>query len=187
MHLVVGLGNPGKEYAGTRHNVGFDVIEDLARKHHIAVTKRTHQAVIGEGTLGQHRVILARPMTFMNLSGNAVATISRYYKIDPANIIVVLDDLNLPVGKLRLRLGGSAGGQNGLANVILRMGTQDIPRIRIGIGSVDGSRMISHVLSRFPAEERALIDECIGRASSAIETAVAEGFEMAMNRFNVST
>ncbi len=186
MHLVVGLGNPGKEYEGTRHNVGFEVIEHLAHKHRIAVNKRAHQAVVGDGLLGENRVILARPMTYMNLSGNAVAAITRYYKIEPSSIIVVLDDLNLPVGKLRLRMGGSAGGQNGLANIILRLGTQDIPRIRIGIGGVSGSKMVSHVLSRFPADERTLIDESIDRASSAIETAVAQGFEMAMNRFNVS-
>jgi PTH1 family peptidyl-tRNA hydrolase len=184
MHLIVGLGNPGKEYESTRHNVGFEVIEHLARQHHISVSKRAHQAVIGEGTIGQQRVMLARPMTYMNLSGDAVASLMRYYRIEIANIIVILDDLNLPLGKVRLRLGGSAGGQNGLAHILQRLGTQDVARIRIGIGGASGSRMVTHVLSRFHPDERVLIDESVGRAASAVETALSDGFEMAMNRFN---
>jgi PTH1 family peptidyl-tRNA hydrolase len=185
MRLVVGLGNPGAEYVGTRHNVGFEVIELLARRHGISVSKRDFKAVLGDGVINGDRVILARPMTFMNLSGESVAALARYYKIEPDQIIVISDDVALPTGQLRLRFQGSAGGHNGLANIIEHMNTSDIPRIRIGVGAPRPGRMRGHVLSRFPAEEAALIEEAYIRAADAVECAIGEGFVMAMNRFNL--
>lgn len=185
MKLIVGLGNPGAEYVGTRHNVGFEVIEVLAKRHRIAVAKRNFKAVYGDGAIGEERVILARPMTYMNLSGEAVAAIARFYKIDTADIIIVLDDMALAVGRLRLRFKGSAGGQNGLDNVIRHLNTQEVPRIRIGVGNAPPGDMAGHVLSKFRKEEYPLMEEAYERAADAVECAVKEGFDLAMNRFNL--
>ena len=187
MRLIAGLGNPGAEYEGTRHNVGFEVINRLARRHNISVQKRGFQCVLGDGNIGAERVILARPMTFMNLSGEAVAALARYYKIETGDIIVILDEIALPTGQLRLRFQGSAGGHNGLASVLKHVQTNEVPRIRIGVGAARPGRMVGHVLSRFPAEEIAIMEEAYGRAADAAECAVSEGFEMAMNRFNIRT
>ena len=185
MQLVVGLGNPGAEYVGTRHNVGFEVIELLARRHGISVSKRDFKAVLGDGVINGGRVILARPMTFMNLSGESVAALARYYRLGPEQIIVISDDIALPTGQLRLRFQGSAGGHNGLANIIELLGTTEFPRIRIGVGAARPGRMRGHVLGRFPQEEQTLIEEATIRAADAVECALAEGFVMAMNRFNL--
>jgi peptidyl-tRNA hydrolase, PTH1 family len=185
MKLIVGLGNPGAGYAGTRHNVGFEVIEILAKRHHIAVTKRNFRAVYGEGTIGDEKVLLARPMTYMNLSGEAVGAMARFYKIAPEDVIVILDDVALPPGRLRLRFKGSAGGHNGLENILRHLNTQDVPRVRLGVGSAKPGGMVGHVLSRFRKEELPLIQETEERAADAIECALAEDFELAMNRFNV--
>jgi PTH1 family peptidyl-tRNA hydrolase len=184
MRLIVGLGNPGAEYAGTRHNVGFEAIEELAERHSVAVKKRAHRAVMGDGTISGQRVILARPMTFMNLSGQAVASICRMYKIEPADVIVIVDDIALPIGKLRLRLKGSAGGHNGLTSIEEHLHTQEYPRIRIGVGSAQPGRMVDHVLGKFRPQERESIAEAIERAADAVEAALTDGFENAMNRFN---
>ncbi len=185
MKLIVGLGNPGAEYAGTRHNVGFEVIDLLARRHRIAVTKRDFKAVLGDGQIGDARVLLARPMTFMNLSGEAVAAICRFYKIAPDDVIVILDEVALAPGRIRLRLKGSAGGHNGLANILNLLHTQDVPRIRIGVGAARPGDLVGHVLSRFRPDEVVLMQEANARAADAVETALSEDFEMAMNRFNL--
>lgn len=187
MWLVVGLGNPGSDYVGTRHNVGFEVIDVLARRHTIAVQKRNFQAVYGDGRIGAERIMLVRPMTFMNLSGEAVAALARFYKVPATNIIVILDEVALPVGQLRLRYQGSAGGHNGLSNILQLMQTTAVPRIRIGVGAPRPGRMVGHVLSRFPAAELPLMQEAYERAADAVEVTLSEGFEMAMNRFNVRT
>lgn len=184
MKLIVGLGNPGAEYDGTRHNVGFEAIKVLAARHGIAVTKRNYRAVFGEGTIEGERVILARPMTFMNLSGESVGAMTRFYKIAPEDVIVIYDDIALPVGKLRLRFQGSAGGHNGMKSIIQHLGTQDIPRIRIGVGDADTGRLINHVLGKFRAEERPLIAEACERAADAAEYALTDTFVNTMNRFN---
>ncbi len=186
MKLIVGLGNPGAEYAGTRHNVGFEVIDELSRRHSISVAKRQFKAVLGEGTIDGERVILSRPMTYMNLSGDAVAEITRYYKIELSDIIVVLDDVALPIGRLRLRLQGSAGGHNGLANILDRLQSKEIARIRIGVGSPRPGQLVNHVLSRFSSDDVPLIKDAVQLASDSIELAVKSGFELAMNRFNLS-
>jgi peptidyl-tRNA hydrolase, PTH1 family len=184
MQLVVGLGNPGAEYGGTRHNVGFAVVECLARRHGIAVRRRALRSVMGDGMIGAQRVILARPMTYMNLSGEAVGAIVRMYRLPSQHVIVVVDDIALPVGKLRLRLKGSPGGHNGLESVERHLGTQDYPRIRIGVGAARPGDMVGHVLSRFRPDERAVIEEAVERAADAIELALADGFERAMNVYN---
>ena len=187
MKLIAGLGNPGAEYSGTRHNVGFEVIELLGKRHRITVAKREHKSVLGDGVIGGERVLLARPMTFMNLSGDAVSELCRYFKIEYEDVIVILDDVALPPGRLRLRMQGSAGGHNGLANILQRLQTQNIPRIRIGVGSPRPGQLINHVLSRFQLDEIPTIQEACETAADAVELAVQSGFELAMNRFNFSS
>ncbi|MCW3095270.1 MAG: peptidyl-tRNA hydrolase, partial [Chthonomonadaceae bacterium] len=183
--LIVGLGNPGSEYDGTRHNVGFEVIDLLARRHNISVSKRSFKSVYGEGSIGGEKVLLMRPMTFMNLSGEAVGAIARFYKFEPTDIWVVLDEVALPPGRIRLRFKGSAGGHNGLSNILSMLHTQDVPRIRIGVGAAKPGAMVGHVLGKFRKEEYPLVEEAVARSADAIECALKEGFEMAMNRFNL--
>jgi len=185
MKLIVGLGNPGSEYDGTRHNVGFEVIDLLARRHNISVTKRNFKSVYGEGSIGGERVLLMRPMTYMNLSGEAVGAMARFYKLEPADVWVILDEVALAPGRIRLRFKGSAGGHNGMANIITVLHTQEIPRIRLGVGASKSGAMVGHVLGRFRKEEYALIEEAVAQSADAIECALKEGFEMAMNRFNL--
>lgn len=185
LKLIVGLGNPGSEYTGTRHNVGFEVIELLAERHSIACKKRNCKSVYGEGIISGERVILARPMTFMNLSGEAVQALIRYFKINIENIIIILDEIALPSGKLRLRFQGSAGGHNGLSSVLIHLHTQSVARIRIGVGAPRTGQMVSHVLSRFSKEDIPVMQEAYALAADASECAVKDGFELAMNRFNL--
>lgn len=182
--MIVGLGNPGKEYEGTRHNVGFAVVEELARRHGVRIGRRTMKSVLGEGRIAGEQVILMRPMTFMNLSGDAVAAVCRYYRIAPEDVIVVTDDVALPPGRIRLRYKGSAGGHNGLDHILLRLGTPEVPRIRVGVGAAGSRELVSHVLSRASKEEQPLIEAAQLRAVEAVECAISLGFEMAMNRFN---
>ena len=184
MRLIVGLGNPGPDYAGTRHNIGFEVINELAERHKINVRRRTLRSVIGDGTIEGERVILARPMTYMNASGEAVGAISRMYKIPPADIVVVVDDIALPLGKLRLRPKGSAGGHNGLDSVEHHLRTQDYPRIRIGVGAARPGRMVDHVLGKFRPDERETVAFAVDRAADAVEAPLRDGFEKAMNVYN---
>jgi PTH1 family peptidyl-tRNA hydrolase len=184
MRLIVGLGNPGAEYAGTRHNVGFEVIERLARRHGIAVRRRTMRSVLGDGTICGQRVILARPMTFMNLSGEAVGAISRMFRIPPQDVIIVVDDVALAVGRIRLRSKGSAGGHHGLESVQSHLGTQEYPRVRIGVGGSDNRELINHVLGRFRPDEREAVEASLEAAADAVEHALREGFESAMNLYN---
>jgi PTH1 family peptidyl-tRNA hydrolase len=186
MKLIVGLGNPGAQYAGTRHNVGFEVMEILAKRHGITINKRNFQAVYGEGTIGAEKALIVRPMTYMNLSGDAVIAMLRFYKMEASDVMVVLDDVALPVGKLRLRFKGSAGGHNGLDHIIKRLGTEEFARIRVGIGAAGAGQMVGHVLNRFRKEELPLMEEAYERAADAIECALKEGFDIAMNRFNVN-
>jgi PTH1 family peptidyl-tRNA hydrolase len=186
MKLIVGLGNPGAEYAGTRHNVGFEVIERLANRHGIAVVRRDFRSVFGDGRIADEKVILMRPMTYMNLSGEAVGALCRFYKIAPGDVWVVLDDVALPPGQLRLRYKGSAGGHNGLESVLRHLQTPAVPRIRIGVGAPQPGELIGHVLSRFRREELPVMAAAYERAADAVECALREGFETAMNRFNVS-
>jgi len=184
LRLIVGLGNPGAEYVGTRHNVGFEVIDRLARRHRIDVRRRTLRSVLGDGFIEGRKVILARPMTYMNRSGEAVAAIARMHKIPPEAILVIVDDLALPIGKLRLRLKGSSGGHNGLESIRRHLGTEAYPRIRIGVGAAQPGKMVDHVLGRFRPNEREAIAEALERAADAVETVLRENFEKAMNLYN---
>lgn len=190
--LIVGLGNPGSSYAGNRHNLGFWVVNRLGRK--LGIEPRTHRrtASVGEGEYGGRRLVLAKPRTFVNLSGDAVKELLRRYRLEPSQAVVVCDDLDLPVARVRLRRGGSPGGQNGLKSIAGRLGTQEFPRVRIGIGRplVGGQPayapevIAQYVLSDPPPEERAKLDEAVEWVLAALVCALDEGFEAAMNRFN---
>ncbi len=183
--LIVGLGNPGKEYEDTRHNIGFAVVDAFARQHGIAVTKRDHQALLGDGRVGEVRVFLMKPQTFMNLSGQAVASFLKMKPLETADILVITDDIALPLGKLRLRAEGSAGGHNGLKSLIAHLHGQAFPRLRFGVGAPrDPSVQIDFVLGRFGRTERADVDEGIDRSIAALEMWLTEGIQLAMNTFN---
>lgn len=186
MYIIVGLGNPENKYAGTRHNIGFSAITALADANGISVDARKHKALIGKGIVGGQKVILAMPQTYMNLSGESVRELVDYYKIDPTEqLIVIYDDIALPPGKLRIRPKGSAGGHNGIKNIISHLGGQEFPRIRIGVGEKPkGWDLVDYVLGRFPKEEEPRIREALEQACKACEAIMNEGVEAAMNRFN---
>ena len=182
MKAIVGLGNPGAEYAATRHNVGFEVVDELARRWQVKLKKWRK---VGALALAKdHDALLMEPATFMNLSGEAVLSVGSFYKVNLADWLIVVDDVNLPLGRVRMRKMGSAGGHNGLKSVIQHLGP-DFARLRIGVGRGDPKwDLADHVLARFEPEERKSVEEAIGRAADAVETFVAEGIEPAMNRFN---
>lgn len=185
--LIVGLGNPGREYAENRHNVGFDCVDLLAEKHRIALNKSQHKARLGTGQVAGRRAILAEPQTYVNSSGEAVGAVARYYKVAPEDVLVIYDDLDLPQGTIRLRPGGSSGGHNGIKSIVDHLGTQAFPRVRIGIGRPPG-RMEpkDYVLQDFSAAEREGMVEVYDRVVDAVETFIREGIREAMNRFNAS-
>ncbi|MDL1902979.1 aminoacyl-tRNA hydrolase [Anaerolineae bacterium CFX9] len=187
MYLIVGLGNPGPRYERTRHNIGWQTLDRLALRHGLTFSKNEHHAQTASGTIVGQRVILAKPQTYMNLSGNSVAPLAHYYKITPDRILIVCDDLDLPLGTLRIRKGGSSGGQNGLRHIVERLGTQEIPRIRIGISRPPG-RMdpADWVMTPFKGDDEILAVEMQDRAVRAIETWLTEGIELAMSRHNGS-
>jgi len=182
--LIVGLGNPGPRYADTRHNVGFMLLDRLARRHGIEVTRRQCTALTGLGTISGERVCLAKPQTFMNLSGEAVACLCRFFKIVPSDLLIVYDDRDLPLGRIRIRQRGSAGGHRGVESIIDRLGTSDFPRLRIGIGRPQQMEAVQHVLTSFSTDEWPAIEGALDRAADAVEVALAEGLETAMNRYN---
>jgi PTH1 family peptidyl-tRNA hydrolase len=184
--LVAGLGNPGPRYADSRHNVGFAVVDDLARRCGIDLARydRDFEALRGEGLCGGERVLLLKPQTFMNLSGRSVSAALRYYKLPLESLLVISDDLDLPVGQLRLRPSGSAGGQKGLADVIRCVGSDSFARLRLGIGKVHKAATVAHVLSGFTPDERSAVAEQIRLAAEAVECWVREGVTSAMNRYN---
>jgi len=185
--LVVGLGNIGSDYAGTRHNIGFEVVEELARLHRARFRTGKCQGAEAQVHFGSARVLLLKPHTFMNLSGDAVAAAARYYKLTPQKILIICDDVYLPVGKLRLRAQGSAGGHNGITSIIQRLGSQEFARLRIGIGEAppEWDRR-DYVLSRFTTDERAIMTEARDRAIQAVESWVTLGTEAAMNKWNAT-
>jgi PTH1 family peptidyl-tRNA hydrolase len=184
MRAVVGLGNPGSQYKGTRHNVGFEVVDELARRWSVALKKwkTTADTVV----VRSRDVVLVEPRTFMNNSGDAVAGIMAFHRIDPTDVLVVVDEVQLPLGRLRLRRSGSAGGHNGLKSVIESVGDA-FPRLRIGVGRGDAQwDLADHVLSRFAAEERPVIASALVRAADAVEVFIDAGIEAAMNQFNAA-
>ena len=186
--LVVGLGNPGKEYVGTRHNIGFDVVERVAGKLDCSLRKKLKFAAeVGEVTLDSGKIMFAKPQTFMNRSGAAVAALVNWTKVLPAEVLVVVDDADLPLGQLRLRLAGGSGGHNGLRSIIDALGgTEEFVRLRIGIGRTGpvGADIAGHVLGRFSAAERAAMAAAVATAVDAVECCLRDGFAVAMNRFN---
>lgn len=185
MFLIVGLGNPGRRYDGTRHNIGFDVVDDLARRHRAEweAAPRGIDALVARWRLAD--TVVVKPLTFMNLSGQAIVGLLQFYKIDPAGLLVVVDDVNLELGRLRIRSRGSAGGHNGLKSVIAALGSEEFARLRIGVGRGDGRRdLADHVLAKFEAEERPIVAETVSRTTDAVELFVAEGIGPVMNRYN---
>jgi PTH1 family peptidyl-tRNA hydrolase len=183
-YLVVGLGNPGERYRRNRHNIGFHCVERLAREHGIALGKKRFQAVWGQGRIAGEPVVLAMPQTYMNDSGRAVAPLSRWFKIPPERIMVVYDDLDLPVGRVRLRLGGSSGGHHGLESIIAELGTGDFNRLRIGIGRPEFGDPIDYVLNDISREQEPVLAEACEMAARAIACFLERGIGEAMNLYN---
>ena len=186
MFIIAGLGNPDRQYEGTRHNVGFDVIDRIAEKYNIAVDTKKHRAYIGKGIIQGQKVILAKPQTYMNLSGESIRSLVDYYKIDEENeLLVIYDDISLDVGQLRIRAKGSAGGHNGIKNIIAHLGTQVFPRIKIGVGEKPrGYDLADYVLGHFSKAEKELMDEGYDSAVRAAELIVSGEITEAMNEFN---
>jgi PTH1 family peptidyl-tRNA hydrolase len=183
--IVVGLGNPGRRYQGTRHNIGFAVADEVARRRTADFESGRGETLAARCGSGPDAVLVVKPLTMMNLSGDAVAAVAGFYKVDPAAILVVADDVNLPLGRLRLRAHGSAGGHNGFKSIIGCLGTEEFPRLRVGVGRGDPRRdLADHVLARFDDDERDEVEQAIARAADAVETFLAEGIEAAMNRHN---
>lgn len=185
MYIIAGLGNPSSQYRGSRHNVGFEVIDRLADRYHIDVTAKKFKALTGNGVIEGQKVILVKPQTFMNLSGESLREVMNFYKTDISQLIVVYDDINLALGQLRIRGKGSAGGHNGMKNIILNCGSQDFPRVRLGVGEKPvGMDLADYVLSRFWGEEKRQIEEGFLEAADAVCMLLREGLEAAMNRYN---
>jgi len=183
--LVVGLGNPGEEYARTRHNVGAEVVELLARRHGGKLRKQKERSLTDEVSVGGKRMALAIPLTYMNLSGEAVAPLVRRYRVEPGQLVVVQDEMDFELGRLQVKNGGGLAGHNGLKSIVAHLHTPDFVRVRIGIGKPPGSRQgADHVLRRFSKAERAEIDVVLEEAADAVELILAEGVEVAMNRVN---
>ena len=184
-YVIVGLGNPGREYSGSRHNVGFRCLELLARRHGIRLADRRRWTLSGRGHVEGRPVLLAKPRTFMNESGRAVRYLRDRYGVVPSRLLVIVDDMDLPLGKLRLRAAGGAGGHRGLDSIADELGSQDYARLRVGIGRPGGNTdAIAHVLSRFSSEEEPLVTEAVERAVETVEAVLSEGVQEAMNRFN---
>ena len=185
MYIIAGLGNPTREYEKTRHNVGFEVIDILADRLGIRVTEKKHRAYCGQGMIDGEKVILSKPQTFMNLSGESIRSMADFYKVVPGQIIVVCDDINLAEGQLRIRAKGSAGGHNGLKNIISHLGTQEFLRIRVGVGEKPKEMdLADYVLGRFPKAQAELMAQAYEDAAKAAIMMVTDGADMAMNYFN---
>lgn len=186
MYIIAGLGNPGREYKNTRHNIGFDVIDILADKNNIDVSTIKHKALVGKGMIGGEKVILVKPQTYMNLSGESLIDVCQYYKIDvETELIVIYDDIALDVGAIRVRKSGSAGGHNGMKNIIQNLSTDKFMRIRMGVGEKPkGYDLADYVLGHFTAAERDLMDKGAIDAVNALEIIFNEGIDKAMNNYN---
>jgi peptidyl-tRNA hydrolase, PTH1 family len=183
--LIIGLGNPGREYRVTRHNIGFMVIDEFASKIDCKLIKVQNKAIVGIGKAGKQRVILAKPQTFMNLSGQAVAGLKHFYKVDDSHLIVAHDDADLDFGQIRMRPGGGSAGQKGVASIIEKLGTQEFARLRMGIGRPPGQMdAAAFVLQPFSKADQEFLSEFLNRGAEALQTYIADGLETAMNRFN---
>lgn len=186
MFLIVGLGNPGRQYEHTRHNVGFDVMDALADKYNISITEKKHKALYGKGMIAGQKVVLAKPQTFMNLSGESVAELLNYYKLDPeTEMLVIYDDISLAPGGIRIRKKGSAGGHNGIKNIIAQTGTQNFMRIKVGVGEKPkGWDLADYVLGHFDEADRKKVEEAFDDAVRATEMILQDDVDQAMNDFN---
>ena len=186
MYIIAGLGNPTLQYEGTRHNVGFDVIDTLADRYNISVDTRKSRALIGKGMIEGHKVILAKPQTFMNLSGESIRSLADYYKVDvEMELLVIYDDVSLDVGQLRIRKKGSAGGHNGIKNIILNLGTDVFPRIKVGVGEKPKKYdLADYVLGHFSKAEKEQMDEGYKKAASAVAMILNGEMDVAMNEYN---
>mgnify|MGYP000535991190 CR=1 FL=1 len=185
MYVIAGLGNPGREYEGTRHNVGFMTLDALADKYNIDVREKAFKGLIGKGVIEGNKVILVKPQTYMNLSGECIRQVMDYYKVDPEDILIVYDDISLAPGQLRIRAKGSAGGHNGIKSIIAHLGTQEFPRVKVGVGEKP-SRMdlADYVLGHFSKEEQATMDDAVKEAAEAVCEIVNVGIAQAMNDHN---
>ncbi|MDR0406403.1 MAG: aminoacyl-tRNA hydrolase [Clostridiales bacterium] len=186
-YLIAGLGNPGKKYVDTRHNAGFEMLDALAAAKDIRVTKIKFKALTGEGSIGGNSVILAKPQTFMNLSGESVGEIAAYYKIPPERIIVIYDDVSLAAGRLRIRSKGSAGGHNGMKNIIYHLKSDEFPRIRVGVGAPERDGLIDYVLGKFSKDEIEKLTEIAKIMPNIVETLLTDGIDAAMNQYNAKS
>jgi PTH1 family peptidyl-tRNA hydrolase len=185
MFVLVGLGNPGREYRQTRHNVGFMVIDELCKVLNTRLTRMQGKALVGSGILDGCKIILAKPQTFMNLSGQSVASLVKFYKIPLSQLLVILDDLDLPVGTLRIRPGGGSAGNKGLMSIIQQLGTEEFPRMRLGIGRPPGQKNgADYVLQDFQNGEMDFVKGVLDKASHAAQVFVSSGIDQAMNQFN---
>jgi peptidyl-tRNA hydrolase, PTH1 family len=182
--LIVGLGNPGAKFDRTRHNIGFDLIDLLAQRWQVALSdQKKFQGIAGEGWAGRQKMRLLKPQTFMNLSGQSVRALLDWYKLEPSAVLVLYDDLDLPLGKMRIRLSGSAGGHNGMKSIISHLGTNEFPRLRMGIGK-SSDETISHVLGKFAPGEVPIVGDILALAADAVDLAARDGVEKAMNKYN---
>jgi len=186
MWLIVGLGNPGERYARTRHNVGFRSVETLAERHSLTFRQQRANSQLAEGIIHGQWVVLVKPQTYMNLSGQAVSALRNWYKIDPAHeLLVIYDDLDLPFARIRIRERGSAGTHNGMRSIVAQLGTTEFPRLRVGIGQPPGKMdAADYVLSRFTPEEEAVLPDVLARVADAVDVILREGLITAMNRYN---
>ncbi len=184
MYVIAGLGNPGRRYENTRHNVGFITLDQLAEKHQIKINKIKHKALVGEGRIFDQRVLLVKPQTYMNLSGQSLREVFSFYKPEIEKFIVVYDDIDIPMGRLRIRPSGSAGTHNGMRSIIYDLGRDDFPRLRIGIGGERKASLRDYVIGGFRKEEKQLMEDTILKAVVALETIIEEGLVKAMNTFN---
>lgn len=185
MYVIVGLGNPGKKYENTRHNMGFIAVDLLAKEYGIKVDKIKHKALVGEGRIADQKVLLVKPQTYMNLSGESVREVLSYYKVDIENLIVIYDDLDIPTGTIRIRKFGSAGTHNGMRSVVYQIQSDRFPRIRVGIGSEKHSDLIDFVTGGFTKKEVPLLEQATTMASKAAASIIEDGIEKAMNKYNI--
>ena len=185
MYLIAGLGNPGKQYENTRHNAGFMALDALADQLGTSIEEKKHEALCGKGLIGGEKVILLKPQTFMNLSGESIRAAADFYKVDPDHIIVIYDDISLEPGQLRIRKKGSAGGHNGIKSIIAHLGTQEFPRIKVGVGAKpDRMDLADYVLGHFSQIESRVMDDAAKEAGQAAQAMILDGIEAAMNRYN---
>lgn len=185
MYIIAGLGNPGSKYDKTRHNIGFRLIDELAVRNGITFSDRKHNGLVGKGIISGEKVILLKPLTYMNLSGECVGPAADYYKVEPENVIILFDDISLDVGRIRIRKKGSAGGHNGIKSIIAHLGSENFPRLKFGVGDKPKEMdLADYVLGRFSSQDEATVSEGIKRACEAVECMIGEGCDVAMNKYN---